>query len=284
MTDNSVAVEYFVLYNTSGEPINGELRHTAALNEKPVIIVCHSFTAFKEWGFFPGVAEWFAKAGFVALTFNFSRNGVEGSNGRISDFEKFEKNTFSQEAEDLGIVADAIWSGQIGAGIIDRSGMILLGHSRGGAIAILQASVDERIQAVVSWSAVSSFDRWTERQKNQWRKSGYLPLAKDSTARPLRLGINLLEDIEINKTSLDLLSAASRIRMPWLIIHGKADVTVQYHEAEDLYSASNRSTTELMLLDRVGHLYNASTESENNYRTLNNILDKTLNWLQRKIK
>jgi len=284
MIDKSTIHEYFDLYNLSGNPIHGDIRYIRSLQEKPVIIICHSFMAFKDWGFFPIVAQRFAEAGFVTMTFNFSMNGVKGDNDRITEFDLFERNTFSQEVQDVGTVVDAVWNGQIGAGVIDRSKIILLGHSRGGAVAILQASNDGRIKAVVSWSAIGTFERWTIHQKSLWRKLGYLPLAKDSTASPLRLGIDLLNDFETNHAKLDLEIAADRIRVPWLIVHGKTDVTVLYHEAENLYKASNKSTTELMLLDKVGHLYNASTKDEDNYQTLDIIFDKTLNWIHSNIK
>ncbi len=284
MNEYLIRREHIDLYNQSGNRIHGDIRYEPTLREKPVIIICHSFMAFKDWGFFPVIGEWFAKSGFIALTFNYSHDGVEGDNDRITDFDKFERNTFSKEVEDTRVVVDAVSDGIVGAGIIDRSKIVLLGHSRGGAIAILHASIDDRVKSVVSWSPIVSFDRWTPHQKEQWKKRGYLPLAKDSTASPLRLGIDLLYDVELNNEKLDLLKAANRIKIPWLILHGKADVTVPCDEAENLFKASNTATTDLVLLDKIGHLYNASTQYEDDYQTLNIILDRTLNWLQTKIK
>ena len=284
MNDDIIRYERFDLYNQSGNRIHGDIRYKSTLKEKPVVVICHSFMAFKDWGFFPVIGEWFAKSGFIALTFNYSHDGVEGDNDRITGFEKFERNTFFKEIEDTRVIVDAISDGVVGAGIIDRSKIVLLGHSRGGGIALIHAADDERIKALMTWSAISRFDRWTHHQKAQWRKLGYLPLARDSTISPLRLGKGLLEDIEVNQSRLDLLKTANRLRIPWLIMHGKADVTVPCQEAESLYLTSNQSTTELMLLEKVGHLYNASTKDEDNYQTLNIIFDITLNWLQTKIK
>lgn len=284
MTENGIINEYFTLYNEMGEPIRGDLRFQRTLEEKPIIIVCHSFMAFKDWGFFPYVADRFANNGLISVIFNFSHNGVVGDEDRITDYKKFEENTISREVEDLGVVIDAIWDGQIGADIIDRSRIILLGHSRGGGISILKASRDERVKGLVTWSSISNFDRWTQHQKTQWRKLGYLPLARDTTISPLRLGIDLLNDVEENRKKLNILDAAVNIRSPWLIIHGKTDITVPPVEAELLYKTSDCSTIEFILLDKVGHIYNASSKDEDNYQTLDKIIEITLQWLHQNNK
>ena len=209
---------------------------------------------------------------------------MRGDGDRITEFKKFEHNTFSKELDNLRVVVDAVWSGQVGGGIVARSKIIMLGHSRGGGIALLHASVDARVKGLITWSTIDTFDCWTQHQKEKWKSSGYLPLAKDSTISPLRLGIDLLNDLESNREKLDLKTAASRIQIPWLLLHGKTDVTVPPHESENLFAAANKSLADLILLDHVGHLYNAATREEDNYRTINRVIDLTLNWIKTKIK
>ncbi|MBI5475729.1 MAG: prolyl oligopeptidase family serine peptidase [Ignavibacteriales bacterium] len=281
MNDHLIRCEHFDLYNLSGNRIHGDIRYKPTLNEKPVIVICHSFMAFKDWGFFPFIAERFAECGYVSIIFNFSGNGVKGDDDRITDFKSFEKNTFLLEVNDLKTVIDSIWNGEIGAGVIDRSNIILLGHSRGGGVAIIEASNDERVKALISWSTIGTFFRWTEHQKKVWRANGFLPLAKDTAASPLRLGTNLLYEIENEKEKLDLLSTAARIKIPWLLIHGKTDKTVPASEAEMLFDAAVNTKTELFLLDHVGHLYNAATIEEDNYKTIEMVFQKTKDWLQK---
>jgi alpha-beta hydrolase superfamily lysophospholipase len=273
--------EAFTLYNHSGDAIRGDVRMLDSnVANRPVVIVCHSFMAFKDWGFFPYVCERIAEAGFVSVIFNVSHSGVEEDGTKITDFEKFQRNTFTQELEDLRIVIDAVVDGTIARG---GRQIILVGHSRGGGIAIVTTAEDRRVTGLATWSSISTFDRWTEHQKERWRRAGYLPLAKDSTRSPLRLGIGLLEDLERNEARLNLIDAAARIRVPWLIVHGKADVTVPSREAERLYANANRDTSELLLLDGVGHLYHAETQEEDSYRTLNHIVDVTTTWIFRHI-
>ncbi|MBI4811326.1 MAG: hypothetical protein HY800_07805 [Ignavibacteriales bacterium] len=139
------------------------------------------------------------------------------------------------------------------------------------------------MKGLITWSTIETFDRWTNHQKEKWKSLGYLPLAKDSSVSPLRLGIDLLKDFEANRVKLDLKTVASRIQVPWLLLHWKIDVTVPSCESENLYAAANKSLTDLILLDHVGHLYNAATRDEDNYQTLNKIIDLTIKWLQQNI-
>lgn len=240
--------------------------------------------AFKEWGFFPYVAETLACAGFVAVTFNFSLNGVVEHGNRITDFSSFEKNTFSQELNDLHVVIGSVVNGDVGHRLIDPERIVLLGHSHGGGIAIVKTSTDHRVKGLVTWSAIATFNRWTDHQRAHWRSQGFLPLASHSTVSPLRLGIGLLNDLDQHAEMLNIEHAASRISVPWLIMHGKADVTVSPKEAEHLFASASKNITELVLLDGVGHLYHAATPSEDNYSTINHILEHTIHWIHRNIE
>ena len=64
MTENALVIVPFTLTNGFGDPIWGEIRLLKEEIKRPVIIICHSFMAFKDWGFFPISAELFALAGY----------------------------------------------------------------------------------------------------------------------------------------------------------------------------------------------------------------------------
>ena len=252
--------------------IFGEVRSPGAGERFPVVIVCHSFMAFKEWGFFPHTGRKLADAGFSSITFNFSLNGA-GPGARITDRDAFERNTIAQERSDLGRVIDAVARGELPS--VDRGRIALLGHSRGAGIALMAAAGDNRIGALVTWAPIATFDRWTQHQKEEWRRKGYHPMAKDPVA--LRLGRGLLDGIEGDPELLDLTHSAGRIGIPWLIIHGRADVTVHPAEAERLHAASRGS--ELVLLEGTGHLFRGATYAEDGYRMLDGIIERTTTWL-----
>ena len=234
--------------------------------------------AFKDWGFFPYVAERLAIADLAAVSFNFSLNGVEGNGNRITLFANFESNTISRELDDLHTVVDAVVSTAIGGDSVDPRRIGLLGHSRGGGLAILHAAADRRIGALATWSSIATLHRWTQHQKSLWRQCGFLPLAKDTNASPLRLGIALLEDIEQHSSEYDIVSAGQRLKIPWLIVHGKTDVAVPVSEAQRLYEIADHAKTKLLLIDHTGHLYNAANADEDHYQTMNAIVAETTSW------
>ncbi len=270
----------FEIANSQGEMLRGDVRYPPGEGQRAVIVICHSFMAFKDWGFFPYVAERIAAAGFVTVSFNFSMDGADVDEPRISRFGLFQRNTISAEIEDLRTLIDAIAGHGFQVGRIDTQRIGLMGHSRGGGVAIVHTASDARIGSLVTWSSVAGFDRWTRHQKEEWRRKGYLPLAKDSAVSPLRLGVNLLDDIEMHREELDLRRSAGKIRIPWLILHGAADVIVPLREAEQLYAASDPGLTRLDVLDHVGHLYSASTREEDGYRTIDDVIDRTIKWFQ----
>jgi dienelactone hydrolase len=277
---NQPAVEKTSLHipNRSGAIMHADLRRVAGAPPSPVVVICHSFMAFKDWGFFPRVATRLAEAGLVSVAFNFSHNGVVGDGNRITDFGNFAENTFSLELDDLAALVDAIDQGALPPEA-DPGRLVLLGHSRGGGIAIVHAARDPRVRALVTWSAIATFDRWTPHQKELWRRDGTLPLAKDSTVSPLRLGVGLLRDIEEHREALDIERAAAQVRRPWLLVHGREDRTVQLREAEALAAAADPSETTVRILDHVGHLFHAATGEEDGYRTLDSIIDVSSQWL-----
>ena len=55
-------------------PISGDFSFNNT--NKNLIIFCHGFKGFKDWGPWNLVAEHFAKAGFFFIKFNFSHNFV----------------------------------------------------------------------------------------------------------------------------------------------------------------------------------------------------------------
>lgn len=268
-----------VLRNASGDPIHGDLRCVRGMEGGPLIVICHSFMAFKDWGFFPHLAGRLSLLGYPTFAFNFSHGGA-GSGKKISDFVAFEKNTFSKELEDLRAVTEAFRGAIPGIRTIwDPSRIVLLGHSRGGGMAILHAGRDGQVFALVSLAAIATLDRWTEHQKAIWRKDGVYLLSRNTKASPLRLGVGLLDDLENNREILDIPHASSRVHCPWLIVHGEVDLTVPVREARELFDRSNREKTTLKLIPRAGHLFNASTRSEDGYAMLDSTIDAVHDWL-----
>jgi uncharacterized protein len=240
------------------------------------VLVVHGFKGFKDWGMFPHLAERLARAGFSAVTFNLSGSGVDDG-GEFSLPDRFGHNTFSAELQDLQRVLDALLSGALGVPV--PSTLALVGHSRGGGIAVLQTARDSRIRTLVTWAAISRVERWPEDQRSAWRARGHSEIQNARTGQILPLYTDVLDDIEQNAETLDIEAAAARIRVPWLIIHGTEDESVGFTEAETLKAASRRKKTQLLAIERGGHTFGATHPWHSPTAELDLVFDATLDWL-----
>jgi len=253
-----------------------DVRSAGRNTSRPAVLVVHGFKGFKDWGMFPHLAERLARAGFSAVTFNLSGSGVDDG-GEFSLPDRFGHNTFSAELQDLQRVLDALLSGALGVPV--PSTLALVGHSRGGGIAVLQTARDSRIRALVTWAAISRVERWPEDERRAWRARGHTEIQNARTGQILPLYTDVLDDIEHNAETLDIGAAAARIRVPWLIIHGSEDESVGFTEAETLKAASRRKKTQLLAIERGGHTFGATHPWRSATAELDLVFDATLDWL-----
>ncbi|MBM2841314.1 MAG: Alpha/beta hydrolase family protein [Bacteroidetes bacterium] len=271
----------FRIQNSSGDDFAGDIRYVDEGVRRPLLVVCHGFTAHKDWGPFPYFGRRFAELGFASVVFNFSHNGIGDNHRKFTELDKFSRNTIGKELEDLRAVIDAVEQGEIGRKIVDAERIGLVGHSRGGGVAILFASLDHRIKAVAGWSTVSTFFRYTSHQKELWEKQGFMPVTIRSMKTKLRYGIEVLRDLEANKEQYDLVATVKGLTVPLLLVHGEADVTVRPTEAQKLFEASDKSKTELILVEHTGHMYGTKSGSGIPNPTLEYITDITAKWFHR---
>jgi len=260
-------------------PILVDVR-TAGRDPRPAVVVIHGFKGFKDWGMFPVLADRLARAGFVAVTFNLSGSGVD-DRGEFRWPERFGHNTFSAEVEDIRAVLAALDRGDLGVPRPPAVGLV--GHSRGGGMAVLAAAGHPGIGALVTWAAISHVDRWPG-QAAAWRAAGALEVLNQRTGQVLPLYPDVLEDIERNRSgALDILAAARRLTMPWLILHGGADTTVMPDEAEALARAATArcAPTRLLILPEAGHTFGAAHPFAGMTPALAEVLDETVTWLNR---
>jgi uncharacterized protein len=219
---------------------------------RPAVVVIHGFKGFKDWGLWPALAERLARAGLSAVTFNLSGSGVDDT-GEFTYPERFGHNTFSAEVQDLRRVTDALAAGDLG--VAPPTGLGLLGHSRGGGIAVLHTANDPRVRALVTWAAISTVDRWPAFQRAAWRTAGVSEVKNVRTGQVLPLYTDVLDDVERNAAALDIEAAARRVAVPWLIVHGTGDDAVALAEGERLAAASPHAR--FLAMDGAGHTFGA---------------------------
>lgn len=265
----------FRLTGADGGPLRGDVR--TAGDDRPAVIICHGFKGFKGWGYFPVLADQLARAGFSAVSFNFSGSGVGEDGESFNEPERFAHMTYSAELGDLARVVDAVSNGDIG---LRPRGLGVVGHSMGGGVAVLQAARDPRIGALVTWSATARFGRlWRADQVTEWRRTGRLDVVNQRTGDVLPLYTDILDDLERNAELLDVTRAAARVRIPWLIAHGVADESVPVEDARTLHAANAGS--ELLLLDDAGHTFGIKHPWSGSSKPFDRLYQATIEWFAR---
>ncbi len=251
-----------------------DVRAGGRSSARPAVVVLHGFKGFKDWGMFPPFSERVARAGVTAVTPNLSGSGVDDLGG-FSRPDRFSRNTFSAELEDLTRVIAALSAGELG--VPPPTDIGLVGHSRGGGIAILQVAGDPRVRTLVTWSAISSVERWAPAEQRAWRAAGVKEIVNARTGERLPLSTEVLDDIGRHAAGrLDILGAAERVAVPWLIVHGAADESVAPVEGEALRAASPRDATTLLLVEGAGHTFGAVHPWKGSTPELDRVFDASL--------
>jgi pimeloyl-ACP methyl ester carboxylesterase len=235
-------------------PIQVDVRAAGRDTPRPAVVIVHGFKGFKDWGMFPPLADRLARAGFAAVSFNMSGSGVDDA-GNFSFPERFGHDTYTAALEDLESVMNALVTGALE--VAPPSSIGLLGHSRGGGVAVLEAARDERITALVTWAAVSTVHRWPPALIAEWRKSGRQDIVNTRTGEVLPLYTDVLEDNEANADRLDIIAAAGRITAPWLLLHGEDDEAVPLAEGESLAAAMRHAASRHEWIAGGGHTFGA---------------------------
>jgi dienelactone hydrolase len=239
---------------------------------RPAVLICHGFKGFKDWGFFPKLAERLAGAGFTAVSFNLSGSGV-GDGEEFDELDRFGHMTPSGDLADLAAVT--AWVQQEFA----PPWMGMVGHSRGGGLSVLHSAREPRIRALVTWAAIDSFLRWTPELLVQWRRERRLDVVNTRTGQVLTLFDDALADWDANREALDIVAAARRVHVPWLLVHGTADTTVPVDAAYALAEETGSDTTELLLLDGADHTFGVRHPWQGSTLEFDEVLERTVGHL-----
>lgn len=272
----------FNIQNEYGDNLVTDIRFDENKKDLPLVIFVHGFKGFKDWGGFPYMTDKLAEAGFFVVSFNFSYNGVGEKEDELVHFtrlELFAKNTFSRELDDLGNVIDYFDDNRDKYNY-DFGKLTLIGHSRGGGCVILKTSQDKRVKKLITLAAVSYYDRYTDRKKNEWKEKGYIEEPNSRTGQIMRMDISLLEDLETNKERLDIQEAMKRIDVPVLILHGEQDLSVDYSNAETLHSLSNKEKTQYKLIEKTGHTFGVVHPFEGTTKAFDNVIEESIKFIK----
>lgn len=245
--------------------------------KRPFVLLLHGFRAFKDWGFFPYFAQQLADAGYFAGTIDFSLNKLIDKEKCLFDMDSFSINTVTQEITEANTLLEFLlnrkyvdnefienWNGEI----------YLIGHSLGGALAIMVAGHIPAVTKLVTICSIYDFDIYTERQKNDWLKNGFKKFTDSATNQTFILDVNFLLDRLTYVADKSVTSVVSKLNIPYYIIHTEADATVSPKAATILAeSVKNKDLLKMDIIQHGNHLLNV----EHPFTKTNPILENIIN-------
>lgn len=231
-----------VIDGSEEKPIPLDITYIKNGQLKPIVILCHGFKGFKDWGHFNLIAEAFARQDFVFLKFTMSHSGTTLEHPtEFVDLEAFGHNNFLIELEDTGRVLDFAEQ-HAGDFEGDPNHIYLMGHSRGGGIAILKAAEDSRIKKLVTWASVKDVADFFKNQNiDNWKSDGKIYSLNSRTQQEMPLDYQIYENFMTHRARLDIPKAASSLQIPWLILHGSNDSAVPVNFSEYLSDCNSKS-------------------------------------------
>lgn len=265
------------------KPILTDIVFKSTNKKKPLVIFCHGYKGYKDWGAFDLMSQNFADEELVLVKFNFSHNG--GTPEQPIDFpdlEAFGQNNYSKEQDDLQSVIDWLFSNEDLENEINFQDVSLIGHSRGGGTVTIKASQETKITKLVTWASVSDYKvRFPSGPVlEHWKNEGVAYIENMRTNQQMPHYIQFYEDFLLNEEKLTIKKAAEKLTIPHLIVHGSADATVPLIEAENLHKWSSNS--ELFVIPDGDHGFGAKQpwEEKSLPNDFQKVLEKTFQFIK----
>jgi fermentation-respiration switch protein FrsA (DUF1100 family) len=220
--------------------------HAGQSGSQDIAVLGHGVTGNKDRPFLVALAEGLGRAGIPALRFSFSGNGASG--GQFAD------STITKEVADLGAVLDALKGRRI----------CYAGHSMGGAVGVLRASRDERIRFLISLAGMVNTKAFAEREFGNVKPGeGFM---WDEPSCPLSRAY--MDDMARIGSVAEL---ASKIKVPWLLVHGTEDDVVPISDSQDIFSKASEPK-QLIEIKGANHVFGGEFTPV--------LVDKVVKWLQ----
>ena len=203
--------------------------HEGERGAKNIVVLGHGVTGNKDRPFIMALAEGLAAVGIPALRFSFSGNGA--SEGRFID------STISKEVDDLCVVLDRLKDYAI----------CYVGHSMGGAVGVLRASEDSRIQLLVSLAGMVHTKAFAQREFGDVTPDeGFMWDEPDCPLSQV-----YMDDLTQINTVVD---RAPQITVPWLLVHGDEDDIVPIEDSHDILERVD-GQAQLITLEGASHVF-----------------------------
>ena len=225
-----------------------------------LVVFVHGYMGFKDWGAWNLMEEYFLNVGYAFCKFNLTHNGTTIQNAlEFADLNAFGQNRYSYEKTDVLCSLDWLQNK------VDLAtcNVHLVGHSRGGGIALLCAS-DSRVSSVITLAAISSIEKRFDLPSDileDWKNTGVRYVKNGRTHQEMPHFIEQLTDFETHRKELDIRNACLVLKKPLLILHGDQDESVSIEEGKEIAAWTKQP---LHIIHGANHTFGASHPFEKN--------------------
>ncbi len=221
--------------NSKGHKLHAHISFPA--NQKPnhFALFAHCFTCNSNFLAVKHIANALTNEGFAVVRFDFT--GLGHSEGAFAD------STFSANVNDLIDVHNYIKTHY-------KAPELIIGHSLGGAAAIVAASKIADIKAVATIGAPSHIDHIKHLLSGQIED---IDNGKDIKVNIGGRPFNINKEFVADLTRIDLKDVVKSLKKPFLILHSPFDKTVGIENAQELYTNAFHPKS-FISLDKADHL------------------------------
>ena len=274
--------ENFNLRHFDGLQLQCTLRLPQPKGKHRLVLVAPGFLGFKDWGFFPHLCQQLCFSGFATLCFTHALAGIRENPYEITDLETSSNNSTTQELNDWELLLDAILGQRFPLSQYLRVNAFgVMGHSRGGSYGILMARKIPQIQSVVTWGAISTFQRFDRETQKRWREQGQLEVGKNFSGKPIELKVKALDALERNYDRLDVVRAIRELTIPVLLLHGREDKRVCKKESQKLWERSLRDLSQFHIIEAAGHSFRTQHSFKSPSQPLTEAVNRTIRWFEK---
>ena len=237
-----MSLQKVLFYNKEGQQLAGRLELPANQLPHNFVLFAHCFTCNKNLLAIKNISKSLTSNGFGVLRFDFT--GLGESEGDFAD------TNFSGNVEDLVAAAEYLRKTYKAPGL-------LIGHSLGGAAALIAASEITSIKAIATIAAPSDPVHLKNLLRSNIEEINLKGKAVVNIGgRDFTIKKQFLEDLE-RKTLPQIVKG---LRKPILILHSPQDQIVAIKNAEEIYVAAHHPKS-FISLDGADHLLSNKKDS-----------------------
>jgi len=233
--------EKVFIKNSKGLKLASIIHYPDRKKQYPAIIILHGFIGYKEEEHLERLAKTLEQNGFAAIRFD-----VSGSGESEGVFEK--DYLMSNYLKDIKSVYDYLRTLKF----VDKDKIGVVGHSMGGLLSIIFASMQPEVKVCVSISSPTMIINadWVKAAVGQWEQVGYFLSRTSRNDDVIKVPFSFIVDSH----KFSALDYVPKLHCPFLIVIGLADDVVSPEDTRKIFEAANEPK-ELVEISEAGHDY-----------------------------